>query len=82
MTKHLWRRRNEGHASYTICATIANEPETWQATEKHTLHPGTHMTKLVTLRWVQGVWVMLRILDGKEHLYRPTIWTNDESTSK
>jgi len=27
-TKHLWRRKNEGHERYNICATIADELET------------------------------------------------------
>jgi hypothetical protein len=69
MTKHLWHRRFEGCASYTICATIADEPVTWQTTAKHTLHPGSSTTKRMTTRWVQGVWGIRRIRDGKEYLY-------------
>jgi hypothetical protein len=68
-TKHLWRRSYEGRGRDTICATIADEPAfRLVGTEKHTLHPGNYMTKLMTTGWVQGVWVMHRIRDGKEHL--------------
>jgi hypothetical protein len=30
--------------------------------------PGISTTKLITRRWVQGVWVMQRMLDGNESL--------------
>jgi len=42
----------------SICVAIADERVTCLPTEKHTLHPGNYMTKLVTTRWVQGVRVM------------------------
>jgi hypothetical protein len=54
-TMHLWRRSYEGRENYNVCATIADEPVTCPAMEKRTLHPGISATKLITLRWVQGV---------------------------
>jgi hypothetical protein len=66
MASQLLKPFRAKHLRYSA---IADEPVTCPALVKHTLHPGDAPAKPITLRWVQGVWVMPRILDGKEHLY-------------
>jgi hypothetical protein len=54
--KLVWRRINMGLAVTKFAPHERTSLNfAWLDTAKHTLHPGTSMTKLVTTRWVQGV---------------------------